>query len=387
MDILEIIGRDTELRWVASTDGGEWAGPCPFCGGSDRFHVWPHHSSGKGRWWCRGCGASGDAADYVQKRDGCGYREAKERLGQPLTGRAPAGKAGRAPELRPVTPAPRPGQAWQERGRFHVEACERALWHSRAGTEGLRHLLGRGLCEATIRHFRLGFCPEQKFDDPGAWGLDGNKIFIGQGVTVPHLEDGNLWGIKVRLLPPTVWEGVERRYSSPRGCKAVLFGLDGLQGGGLPLLLCEGELDMILAWQEIGGGGPGLADVATFAGAGRGVPLSWLSRILSYSRILVAYDTDGPGRAGAAKICEALPRAEDATVPIGGDLTGFHQAGGDLAGWLAPILANAYPLTLLFPAAVRAGFPAGQWRRLESGEVEVVFNTPAELAATVATAG
>ena len=51
LDLLELIGRDARLRKVASTRGGEYAGPCPFCGGRDRFRVQPR----RGRWWCRGC--------------------------------------------------------------------------------------------------------------------------------------------------------------------------------------------------------------------------------------------------------------------------------------------------------------------------------------------
>ena len=41
-DLLTLIGCDTALKKVASTKGGEYAGPCPFCGGRDRFRVWPN---------------------------------------------------------------------------------------------------------------------------------------------------------------------------------------------------------------------------------------------------------------------------------------------------------------------------------------------------------
>jgi len=57
-DLLALIGRDT-LRHIASTNGGEWAGPCPFCGGTDRCRVWPNQEGG--RFWCRQCEAQGDA--------------------------------------------------------------------------------------------------------------------------------------------------------------------------------------------------------------------------------------------------------------------------------------------------------------------------------------
>ena len=49
VDLLAIAERDTALRKVAATNGGEWAGPCPFCGGDDRFRLWPQHPGGRGR--------------------------------------------------------------------------------------------------------------------------------------------------------------------------------------------------------------------------------------------------------------------------------------------------------------------------------------------------
>ena len=89
---MALIGRDTELRRVASTHGGELAGPCSLChqGGSrttgtDRLHVWPR----QGRWAClgpragrNGCDLHGDAIDYLRHRDGLGYREACDRPGR-----------------------------------------------------------------------------------------------------------------------------------------------------------------------------------------------------------------------------------------------------------------------------------------------------------------
>jgi DNA primase len=53
VDLLALLNRDTRLRRVASTNGGEWAGPCPWCGGTDRFRVWPY--AARPRYWCRQC--------------------------------------------------------------------------------------------------------------------------------------------------------------------------------------------------------------------------------------------------------------------------------------------------------------------------------------------
>src|ERR687886_594278 len=67
-DLLGLIGTNTRLKKVAMTGGGEHAGPCPFCGGRDRFRVQP----ARGRWWCRGCSDGPrwqDAIGYVRQRE------------------------------------------------------------------------------------------------------------------------------------------------------------------------------------------------------------------------------------------------------------------------------------------------------------------------------
>jgi phage/plasmid primase-like uncharacterized protein len=57
--------------------GRELVGPCPTCGGRDRFAVNPS----KQLWNCRGCACGGDAIDLVRHVDGCSYGEAVRVLG------------------------------------------------------------------------------------------------------------------------------------------------------------------------------------------------------------------------------------------------------------------------------------------------------------------
>lgn len=52
------------FKRVATTNGGEWAGPCPMCGGDDRLRAWPNPREGHPRAWCRQCHRSGDAVDW-----------------------------------------------------------------------------------------------------------------------------------------------------------------------------------------------------------------------------------------------------------------------------------------------------------------------------------
>ena len=78
-DLLALAGHDTSLKKIATTGGGEYAGPCPFCSGTDRFRVQPESR----RWLCRNCtgGKWQDAIAYVQKRDGCDFKQACQALG------------------------------------------------------------------------------------------------------------------------------------------------------------------------------------------------------------------------------------------------------------------------------------------------------------------
>jgi hypothetical protein len=56
--------------------GSERAGPCPMCGGTDRFSI----NLLKGIWNCRGCQRGGDVIALVQHLDGCAFSEAVGQL-------------------------------------------------------------------------------------------------------------------------------------------------------------------------------------------------------------------------------------------------------------------------------------------------------------------
>lgn len=70
-----------DLKRIGSSRGGsEYHGPCPFCGGDDRFIVWPEQGN-TGRYWCRQCNRKGDTIQFLRDRDGCSFAEAKRQLG------------------------------------------------------------------------------------------------------------------------------------------------------------------------------------------------------------------------------------------------------------------------------------------------------------------
>ena len=70
IDLIESDG--ISLKKASSTNGGEYAGSCPWCGGKDRFRVWAD------RYWCRQCDKKGDEIQYLRDRHGMTFQAAKE---------------------------------------------------------------------------------------------------------------------------------------------------------------------------------------------------------------------------------------------------------------------------------------------------------------------
>ena len=321
VDLVALMSRDIQLRRVASTRGGEWAGPCPFCGGTDRFRVWPLSESPG--YWCRQCGESGDAITYAMKHDKLGFREACARLGADIS--MPMAPRTRRPERRAE---PAPAEEWQRQGLKVVALCEKQLWTER-GERARAWLRGRGLKDNTLREWQVGYssglgqCPSVSGQtELGQW-LAG--LWVPEGIVIPGLGvDGQLWYLKVRR------PAGEPKYVQVKGSHPALVGR---LKGKTTLLLTEGEFDAMLAWQEVGD----LLDVATLGSAGAD-PTSWLRWLLTYEHILVAYDVDKAGDEGAERLIW-MPRARRLRVPLevgkeGKDLSELFKAGGDLRAWL-----------------------------------------------------
>jgi putative DNA primase/helicase len=108
----------------------EWAGPCPVCGGDDRFSI----NTRKQVFNCRGCRGRGDVIDLVLHLDGCTFPEAIERL----TGKdcASFDRARKPPD--PARPAREKAEAEfeTERERKQRLGLARRLWAQRQPLAG-----------------------------------------------------------------------------------------------------------------------------------------------------------------------------------------------------------------------------------------------------------
>ena len=143
-DMLALAGRYTELKKIARA---EYAGPCPKCGGEDRFHV----HTGKGWWFCRQCHEKrGDAIDFTRWVGLA--REFPEAVAY-LTGDAPA--ASPPPPRRKARRWPSKAwqaDAWRELSRAHAVMDDTGL--------GLDYLASRGITPETARRWLLGALPD-----------------------------------------------------------------------------------------------------------------------------------------------------------------------------------------------------------------------------------
>lgn len=318
VDLLELIGADVRLR-RKSAASGEWMGACPVCGGRDRFTVWPSPSKGKPRYWCRQCGAKGDAADYLVWRGRAATMgEALKMLGSEYTGAARS-------EPRPIEPpatAEPPPVAWQERARSFADYAGRVLW-SRDGVEGLEMLRRRGLKDDTIRAAGLGYNPKELHDDPRRWGLeaDHKPVWLPVGVVIPYTVDGELWLVKIRQL-----ERTPRYVGVSGGTFQTLYNADALQPGR-PAVLCEGELDA-LAVQQAAGNLAAAVATGTTGGAHR---VKWLARLGLAEPVLIALDNDAAGNEAAPYWLDALGERAKRWPPLRKDPGEVLQADGPAA--------------------------------------------------------
>lgn len=268
-DIMAIIPVD--LRRVSGHGGGELCGPCPFCGGSDRFRVWPS----SGRWWCRQCHRKGDPVDLLMGLEGIPFADAVEKLTE--------GHAG-IPHRQPTQPEPEQDfTTWQSRAKiFHHWALDQL------GKDALRYLATRGLDDVTAYGAGLGWNPRLITDRGQRWGMTG-RVTLSPGLVIPYEHEGYITAFNIRTA---------KGYRIVRGSR---LSIDGQRVIFKPcpwhisgqVVLFEGEIDALSAWQA-------LADPTIGVGS---IPAGNLTSLdqLGGRDCWVCFDTDQAGKDAAAK--------------------------------------------------------------------------------------
>jgi DNA primase len=148
VDMLALVGTRVELRRAGVNS---YFGLCPFHDErSGSFHVRPDEK----HYHCFGCQASGDPFNFVMETEGLDFKAALETL---------ADRFG----VKLETEDEDPGAAAQRQHRERLHALlgrattyySRYLWEAREAEPARAYLLGRGLEEATLREFRVGYAP------------------------------------------------------------------------------------------------------------------------------------------------------------------------------------------------------------------------------------
>jgi DNA primase len=336
MNTLDLASKKVELKKVASTHGGEWTGPCPECGGKDRFHVWPYTNCEKGSYWCRGCDKSGDNIQFLIDFEGMNFKDACAWLNIHLDQNyhskpAPTEKR----EFQP-TEHQSPAQLWQEKAGKFISWAQEQLKNNQ---QQLDWLAARGINQAAAVAARLGWNPGENGKDlfraRTAWGLpelkkeDGRPrmLWLPRGLVIPYCVDGIVQRIRIRRP-----EGEPRYYVVPGSSMATM--IIGIECRAF--VIVESELDAIAcaASTDLAG--------AVATGTLQGKPDAAAYEILKSSvQILNAldYGDQGGGKTAAERAfkwwADNFPDTCDRwPVPQGKDPGEAYAQGTDLGEWI-----------------------------------------------------
>ena len=293
-------------EWADTLDltrrGREWIGPCPLCGGEDRFHV--RESEGRGVVGCRGC-IDGQSSDERAKR----FVELLKAV-FPARGGGVARFPAPAPRTRPD---PVNGHEAAHRaiaGRLWAAAAPADHTPARAYLAGRLVWppdgIGHGL-PASVRWLPRGAVRR----DVAADWYDVPEHTAG-AIVYAFRQPG---GATIRAVGLDALDADGRRpgkrwrrtFGQKKGAAFVVGAV-----GGDPLVIVEGEADALASvwlypgaevWAAGGGGGAVLAPAI----------------LDTERRVVIEADPDGPGRVAALKLDKALGGRAEISYNSGGD--------------------------------------------------------------------
>ena len=273
--------------------GRELVGPCPRCGGRDRFaiNVW------KEVWNCRGCIRGGDAIALVQHIEGCGYREA---LG--VVGCVDISARGRrVPTLSAANDD-------------HTLGVAVRIWDQAValGPEAIAYFEGRGI--------DIDAVPEQgglRFHPACPWEGSTRPCVVGRYTAAIGNEQRGIWrrpidGTKPKALGPTA------------GCVIRLWADDAVDVG---LVLGEGVETVLAAATRIEHKNTLLRPIWATGSAGNLSKFPVLAGIEALT-LLVDHDESGAGQRAAEECASRWETVADVTLITRANL------GADFNDWI-----------------------------------------------------
>ena len=370
VDLAGLVGKRVRLQ----KRGREHIGLCPFHNEKTPSFTL---NEDKGFYHCFGCGEHGSAIDFVMKLDNLSFPDAVERL---------AGDAGL--EVPVESPEQR---ARAERAKTHYGILQAASDYFEkqlrmpAGKPALDYLNGRGITEASVARFRIGFAPNSR---------DGLKTALArQNITDAEMIETGL------LIQPD--DGGRQPYDRFRGRvmfpisdrrgRVIAFG-GRILGEGEPKYLNSPETPLFQKRRNLYGLAEaaeaarakgsiivveGYTDVIALDQAGLGNAVAPLGTALTEDQVrllwryaaepYLCFDGDAAGTRAAGRAAENMLAIltpghglRFASLPAGQDPDSLVRAGGPEA--MNGVLAEALPLSEMIWRLERRG------RRLDSPE-------------------
>lgn len=343
MDILDQISSASSVHFkkVANSKGGVWKGPCPWCGGTDRFSIYPFDDEGS--YICNQCKHYGDPIQFERDFNGLSFLEAVQKLGAEYKLREEKPDQKRTkPIKRPWEPRriDEPAQAWMRRAEgLSFEAYKYLL--SAHGKAYRNYLNSRGISNETIKKARIGYNPEAVQYSFSSFGLPAEvdqagkekQVWIPAGFIIPYFDrSGRIRRLRIRNAEK---EAKGSRYILLTGGTTEYFIYPNAVEGRETIIV-EAELDGWAIWNAAG-------DIINIIGVGNTTarPDEKAYQILSKAKqVFCAFDSDQAGDLEAGWWAKHL-RAKRWKVPRGKDPGEAIKAGVDLRRWIEEALQGA----------------------------------------------
>ncbi len=342
---------ENDLHQQARKVGRNYFFKCPFHGGGSEKHgsfkVTNGDATHNPGFYCFSCNEHGGPVGYFLKR-GYSIEDARRMAGAEAQPYIPR------PEVESHDPPDNPpGPAWQKRARSFLEYArgqfttfaqargsetDFEITDPESGGKTVQRMapvewwIRRGLSVQTADDWGIGYNPRDWYISRAEFGLpneDGkSKVWIPQGFVIPCVVGENVWYIKIRRP-----QGAPK-YIHITGSMPALYMAENLSAFRT-VIFTEGELDALLAWQEL----EALAGVATLGSstnARRFNVATWGLYLLYPKFRFAAYDMDEAGRKGAEELEKfnfhrlEVPRLK----PFDKDLTDYYNRTGQLREWL-----------------------------------------------------
>ena len=323
-----------QLGWspkrTASTNGGEYHSPCPNCmEGIDRLCIWPKQGKG-GRYWCRQCGSKGDAIQFCRDFLGLSFKDACQRVGSDSVYQC------RSYQPRINTFSPRevksPSVGWSNTASHFIKECNEYIWKDPCR---LKNILDRGLNQESIKSFRIGWNPRNRWESRDRWGIgsEGKKQWLPKGWVIPVFQDGDV-PVKLKIRRSD-WVAGERypKYIEVSGSKNQFAVFGKLH---LPVVLVEAEFDAMLIAQEAGD----ICCPISLGGAGKKPDAETHQFLKCAPKLLFSLDHDEAGKKAFVFWRKNYSNLVPWPVPKGKSPEEAHLMGVDIYRWVMEGLTN-----------------------------------------------